>query len=339
MRWWSPLLLMLVTGCADRGPASSADVAPEEGLAAGYPGDAGIGADEAVVFAEDFEAGSLDEIAKRWGHAGNRDGKVHAFSDDTPPDSAGRRSLRMTGTLGENSGGDLYTVFEPGLDKAHVRFYTKFAPDHAHEHHFVALGGYNPPTPWPNPRAGTRPSGDDRVAVFIDPIGGYGRYPPPGIWGLYTYWSEMKASADGMYWGNVLSPATPVPIPRGRWLCVELMIKLNSAPEEHDGELALWVDGKLAMRFAKGMSRGPWSGMGFSLVDEGGEPFEGLRLRTSTDLKINHLWLEHYVDEGAQKQNKATNPNQVNRVWFDDIVVATEHIGPIRTDGAADGGR
>jgi hypothetical protein len=166
--------------------------------------------------------------------------------------------------------------------------------------------------------------------VFIDPIGWYGQHPPPGIWGLYTYWSEMKVSADGRYWGNVLSPAKPVPVPRGRWACVELMVKLNSAPEAADGELALWIDGQLAMRFAQGMRRGPWSGMGFDLVEQGGEPFEGLRLRTDNALKINHLWLEHYVDEGAQRQNKLENPTRINRVWFDDVVVARSYVGPVR---------
>ena len=45
---------------------------------------------------------------------------------------------------------------------------------------------------------------------------------------------------------------------------------------------------------------------------------------------INHLWLEHYVDEGAQRHNKVTSPNRVNRVWFDDIVVATEYLGPVK---------
>jgi len=134
----------------------------------------------------------------------------------------------------------------------------------------------------------------------------------------------MKISADGNYWGNGLSP---VRVLRGKWRCVELMVKLNSAPEKSDGKLALWVDGKLAMHFARGMRRGPWSGMGLTGVDTGGEPFEGLRLRTSMNLKINHLWLEHYVDEGAQRQNKLANPNRVNRVWFDDIVVSTEYVG------------
>ncbi len=322
---------LVLTGTSFSHIAPAADP-PNAGLAAKYVGDVGIAHDAAVVFAEDFETGSLAELAKRWGYASNKNGKVHAFSEDVPPGSAGRRSLQMTGTLGENSGGDLYTVFKPGLDKVYLRFYTKFAADHGYEHHFVALGGYNPPTPWPNPRAGTRPRGDDRIAVFIDPQGHYGRYPPMGIWGLYTYWSEMKVSADGHYWGNVLSPARAVPVPRGKWICVELMIQLNSAPDQRDGELKLWIDGKLVMDLAKGMRRGPWSGMGFKLVESGGVPFEGLRLRTSMDLKINHVWLEHYVDAGAQAQNKVRNPNRSNRVWFDDIVVAKSYIGPIHAE-------
>src|SRR5262245_23335149 len=94
---------------------------------------------------------------------------------------------------------------------------------------------WNPPTlKWPHPRAGARPVGDDRVLVMIDAIGWYGRYPPPGVWGLYTYWPDMKISADGHYWGNVMSAAKPEPIARGKWTCVELMIQLNSSPDKHD---------------------------------------------------------------------------------------------------------
>lgn len=302
------------------------------GISERYPGDAGIEKDEDVIFAENFETGSVEQIGKRWGYIDDKNGKVMILSDDIPPCGAGKRSLQVTATLGEDSGGSLHTTFKPGEDKVFLRFYTKFSADHAYEHHFVELGGYNPPTPWPNPRAGTRPQGDDRLMVFIDPIGRYGRYPPPGVWVLYTYWPEMKISADGYYWGNCLAPAQPVPVPRDRWLCVELMIKLNSAPEKSDGELALWIDGKFVMRFAEGMKRGTWSGMGFKLVESGGEPFEGLRLRTSMDLKINHLWLEHYADEGAQRQNKLADPNRVNRVWFDDIVVARKYVGPTVSD-------
>lgn len=321
--------VLVAVAFAQEGSASGTALPQGPGLAARYPGDVGIGEAQTVVFAENFERGALQDIAKSWGHAGNKEGKVQAFSNDVPTGSAGRRSLQMTGTLGVNSGGSLFTTWEPGLDTAFLRFYTRFAEDHGYEHHFVALGGYNPPTPWPNPKAGSRPNGDDRIAVFIDPVGWYGRYPPPGVWNLYTYWHQMKASADGKYWGNCLQPAKPVPVPRGRWQCVELMIKLNSAPEKADGELALWIDGALAIHVAKGKRHGPWSGMGFQLVGSGGQVLPGLSLRTSMDLKINHLWLEHYVDPGAQESNKVANPNPLNRVWFDDVVVATEYIGPL----------
>jgi hypothetical protein len=326
-------LLFLLYRPADGQEKASATAGPATlpegaGLAATYPGDVGIARAPAVLFAEDFEEGSLATVGKRWDEVSNKDGRVLALSDDVPPASRGTRSMQMTGTLGENSGGHLYTRF-PGVDQAFLRFYTKFAPDHAYEHHFVELGGYNPPLAWPYPHAGTRPAGNDRLLVFVDGIGWYGKYPPPGIWSLYTYWPEMKISADGNYWGNCLNPAEPHPVPRGHWQCVELMIKMNSAPDKADGELALWLDGKLVMHVFKGIPRGPWSGMGFNVLATGGEPFEGLRLRTDNALKINHLWLEHYVDEGAQRQNRLDNPNRVNRVWFDDLVVARGYIGPL----------
>ena len=311
-------------------PATAGVGLPEGyGLSARYPGDVGIARDPAVLFADDFEAASLAQIEKQWaGETSNRGGKVMALSADVPPGSRGTHSLQMTATLGQNSGGHLYTVF-PSVDTAFLRFYTKFAPDFPYEHHFVELGGYNPATPYPNPRAGTRPAGDERVMVFIDPVGAYGHYPPPGIWSLYTYWAEMKISADRNYWGNCVNPLAPQQVPRGRWQCVELMIKLNS-PGARDGELALWIDGKLIEHVRKGVPRGPWSGMGFDLLRSGGDPFEGLALRTARKLKINHLWLEHYIDEGAQKQNKLAGPPRVNRVWFDHVVVSREYIGPIR---------
>jgi hypothetical protein len=286
-----------------------------------------------VLFAEDFERGTVEEIGRRWGEASNRGGKVIAISSDVPP-GGGRRSLQMTATLGENTGGHLYTRLSRGVDTLFARFYVKFAPDAPYIHHFVHVGGYNPPTPYPQGGAGERPRGDERIAVGIEPYGAYGRYPAPGAWNFYTYWHEMKISADERYWGNGLHPVQPALVPRDRWQCVEVMVKLNSKPETPDGELALWLDGKLVAHFARGARRGPWSGMGFSLVDQGGEPFEGFRFRTTNDLKLNFFWLLHYVTENAARQNRVAKPNPTNRVWFDNIVVSTAYIGPTRTKAA-----
>jgi hypothetical protein len=216
------------------------------------------------------------------------------------------------------------------VDRAFARFYVKFAPENDYTHHFVHFGGYRPSTAWPQGGAGERPRGDERVTVGIEPFGEYGKYPAPGAWSFYAYWHEMKVSADNKYWGNGLRPAQPQQIPKDMWQCVEIMLQLNSAPDKHDGELALWLDGKLVAYFAPSTRRGPWSGMGFTLRDEGGEPFEGFNFRTSTDLKINFFWLLHYVTENAARQNKVAKPNPTNRVWFDDIVVATSYIGPVQ---------
>jgi hypothetical protein len=300
------------------------------GLAGKYPGDRGIRHDPHVLFAEDFEAGSLTDIGRRWSDVSNAGGKVLAFSPDVPPASAGQRSLRMTATLGENTGGHLYRRLDRGVERLFARFYVKFAPDAEYIHHFVHLGGYQPATLYPQGGAGERPRGDERITVGIEPYGDYGRYAPPGEWSFYTYWQEMKRSADGKYWGNGIRPAPPALIPKNRWQCVEVMVKLNSRPEIPDGELALWLDGKLIMHVAKGTPQGPWSGMGFDVLKRGGERFVGFRWRNSPDLKLNFFWLLHYVTENAAKQNHSAHPKPINRVWFDDVVVGTTYIGPIQ---------
>jgi hypothetical protein len=298
------------------------------GLAAKYPRDASIAGDPHVLFAEDFESGGVEALSKRWDNVSNQGGQVVAFSDDVPAASGGKRSLRMTATLGQNTGGHLYTRLRRPVDRAFLRFYVKFAENAEYVHHFVHFGGYNPATPWPQGGAGERPKGDERVTAGIEPHGANGRFPAPGAWTFYAYWAEMKVSADGRYWGNGLRPARAQTVPRNRWQCVEVMMKLNSEPDRHDGELALWLDGKLDGHYAKDVRRGPWSGMGFDLVDKGGEPFEGFRFRTDKSLQINFVWLLHYVTENAARQNRVRNPNATNPVWFDDLVVAEEYIGP-----------
>ena len=311
--------------------ASLADALPEgDGLAARHPGDRGLDREPTVLFTENFESGSLTDLTRRWSEASNKDGAVLAFNEDVPPVGSGKRSLQMTAMLGANTGGHLYTRLPRAVDTAFARFYVKFPEEASYIHHFVHFGGYNPPTQWPQGGAGERPRGDERITVGIEPHGASGRFAPPGAWNFYCYWHEMKISADRRYWGNALQPIQPALVPRGRWQCVELMLKLNSAPEKADGELALWLDGKRVAHFAPGARRGPWTGMGFALLPDGGEPFEGFRWRKSTDLKINFFWLLHYVTENAARQNRQANPNPVNRVWFDDIVVATEYIGPVK---------
>lgn len=323
-----PCLLLAFVGSI-RSQEAQKPGAESPGIAAKYPGDIGIERDADVIFAEDFESTSLEEVTKRWSEAKTERGKTLALSKDSPPGSRGKQSLQATATLGEDQGGHLYKRLERGYDKLHARFYVKFAEDSGYTHHFVALGGYNPPTSWPQGGAGVRPTGDDRIYVGIEPNGNHGKSKPPGAWTFYNYWHEMKISADGKYWGNALQPKAPIQVPRGRWQSIEVMAKLNTTPDADDGELALWIDGVEAMRIAKGTRRTEWSGMGFQTLGEGGEPFEGFRWRKSGDLKLNFFWLLHYVTENAARQNRVESPAKVTRVWFDHVVVATRPIGPI----------
>jgi predicted amidohydrolase len=313
---------------AQLGARSESAAAQAEGIAAKYAGDKGIERDPHVLFAENFESGTIEEIGKRWGEMSNKAHKVMELSSDVPSASRGKRSLQMTATLKENTGGHLYTRLKQGVDQVFARFYVKFPADTGYIHHFVTVGGYNPPTAWPQGGAGEKPRGDDRFTAGIEPYGNYGRYAAPGAWNFYAYWPEMKGSADGKFWGNSLTPVKSAIVPRERWQCVEVMLKCNSAPEKSDGELALWLDGEKIAHFGPGSPRSNWTGMGFSLLDKGGEPFEGFRWRTNMDLKINFFWLLDYVTENAARQNHVATP-ATQKVWFDDIVVATAYVGPI----------
>lgn len=303
-------------------------------IAALYPADRGIASDPRVLLAEDFEEGTLDDVSARWTEASNAGGDPLSLVPGSP-ENAGARCLQATATIGRNTGGHLYRRLDEGVDEAYLRFYVRFPEEAGYVHHFVTLGGYNPPTPWPQGGAGERPAGDDRVTVGIEPTGSYGVHPPPGIWNFYAYWHEMKISADGQYWGNAILPVEPRLVPPGRWQCVEVGLRLNTVGPEgprRDGELRLWLDGELVLAVAQGTPRGPWTGMGFEVLETGGEPFEGFSFRTTEDLKINFVWLMHYVTDTALVRNGLTPPFDPVTVWFDNVVLATERVGPIAPD-------
>lgn len=321
--------LWLAAGMSFAGRCQPPRLPEGPGLAAKYPGDAGIGQDRAVVFAENFEADDLREILRRWSDVRDPKESPLALVDDVPPGSAGKRSLRMTAIPAKNTGAHLYKRLPEELDTVFARFYVKFPKPAGYIHHFVTIGGYRPATNWPQGGAGTRPRGDDRITVGIEPFGFGGKYPPPGLWNFYVYWHEMKPSAGGRFWGNGLQPVDDLPVPVDRWQCVEVMIRLNSEPQSHDGELALWLDGKLVAHFRQGVPRSQWTGMGFRLLRQGGTPFEGFNWRTDPALKINFFWLMHYVTADALRRNQVSDLEAENRVLFDQIVVAREYVGPI----------
>jgi len=304
-------------GSKRRYPQASLEVATP--LALKYPEDVGIANDPNVVFAEDFESGSLEAVQVRWESVKNVAGM--ALSADVPTGSHGRHSLLMTHIGGQGTGAHLYRRLRPGYDKLHVRFYVKFDPDCWPIHHFVHVGGYNPPTAWPQGGAGIRPNGDERFSTGVEPFGEKWR------WDFYSYWMEMRSSPDNHSWGHDFINDSELKVERGRWICVELMMKMNDPPAQRNGEQALWIDGRpwvkdgqLVSHLGPGFPKGKWVWDSF-LPDSQGEPFEGFRWRQNEELKLNFLWLLLYITKAP--------PGHVSKVWFDDIVVAQEYIGSI----------
>ncbi len=271
-----------------------------------------------IIFQEDFEAASISEMTEKWDEAKNSANM--SFSSDVPAGSPGSQSLVMTYTEGQNSGGHLYKMFPEGYDSLFARFYVKFESNHSPVHHFVHMGGYNPPTAWPQGGAGSRPVGNERFTTGIEPIG------EKWSWDFYTYWMHMRGYADPNYfWGNTFHPYPPAPIVRGEWICVELMMKVNDPVDSYNGEQAFWVNGKKIQHLGKGFPDGYWTWDKFYPHPDS-SAFEGFQWRNDENLKLNFFWLLYYM---------TGETDHMNKVYFDDVVVSTEYIGQIVT-GADD---
>jgi hypothetical protein len=302
-----------------------------KGIAAKYPGDVGIGKDPDVVFVETFD-GTLPEVTARWEDVAGE--KTFSLAADVPKGGGGTQSLLMTHVGGEESRNHLYRRIEPGLEQMFARFYVKFDPDCAPVHHFgTHVGGNNPSTKWPSMDAGNAPPGDKHFNVSIEPFG------KSWTWDYYTYWCEMRGSPPrGRCWGNVLVRDPKLTVERGKWICVELMVKMNDV-EDTNGELALWIDGKRVSHLGKGFPIGTWTfdkftpgkqGQGVTWDHKlgerrsipGGQPFEGFRWRTVKELNANYVWLSLYM---THKQK-----GHISKVQFDNVVVAKQYIGPIQ---------
>jgi len=269
------------------------------GLAARFKADSGIATHPAVIFADDFETGDL---GARWDEKGAGKGKALSLAP-AGAGVCGQRCLKVEARLGENHGDGLTKWFEP-VAQVFVRFYVRFDPGCDYVHHFVTLRankGLRGGDKWSGfGGAGLRPAGKERFSTALEPWGNWSRWPAPGKWNFYTYWHEMQPSPDGKYWGNSFLPEPQEVIAKDRWICAEFMLKHNT-PGQPDGEQAFWIDGRLL---------GHW---------------RGINWRKTESLKANALTLESYVTDRWTK-------NLTNIVYFDNLVIAREYIGPAGRD-------
>ena len=293
------------------------------GIAAGYPADEGIENDPNVLFVERFDEGSVDALAKRWDSVQGREGM--SLSADVAPGAADKTSLLLTHVGGQGTGSHLYRRLLPGHKQVFARFYVKFGPDCAEIHHFgTHLGGFNPPTPWPQGGAGERPDGGKRFTTGVEPYG------KDWHWDFYSYWQGMHVHGDGRYWGTpFLSGVEQPKVEKGKWLCVEMMLKMNDPVDAVNGEQAFWIDGKLhrvegqiVSHVGPGFPKGTWTGGWWHPDGQSNTAFEGFQWRTTEELAVNYVWTYVYITKAP--------PGHVSKVWFDSIVVAKEYVGPLR---------
>ena len=201
---------------------------------------------------------------------------------------------------GRSSGCGAVFWFGPdGHDRVHFRRYIRFAGDYDQGNLNHVGGGLTATSgteKWDHMgTAGQRPRGDDFFNASFEPWCDWRRYSPPGFMFLYVYWPDMKRNRDGNWWGNNLGPERDrrVTLERGRWYCLEHMVKVNT-PGDPDGELAAWIDGELYLHF------------------------KGIRWRSDERVRVKRASFGVYVHR-AEKDNT---------VWYDDIALSTGYIGP-----------
>ena len=99
-----------------------------------------------------------------------------------------------------------------------------------------------------------------------------------------------------------------------------------------DGELALWIDGRLLGWWKPGTPVGTWSRDKFQTsgpYNTKPVPFDGFDFRSSPNVTINQVMLQWYVSDRVTGNAKTDR----NTIYFDDVVVATTYIGPMVMPG------
>jgi hypothetical protein len=286
------------------------------GIAALYPGDVGIESHPDVIFTEMFEQSTIANMTSRYVDVNHSAGM--SFTSSIPAGSTGSRALQMTTNGGSNEAAGLYKTF-PSDQQWYLRYYVNYNSAVEYGHTSVWIGGYNPSLSFPNPQAGTRPSGNDRFSTGVEPLSF-----DNDRWMPYTYWKDMRAAGDGQYWGNVFLPSnTNIRMTRNRWYCVETMVKLNNPVTASNGELAVWIDGQRVLNLGQGFPNGSWSGGTFT-ENASGSPFGGFQWRSDSALNLNWLWLQNYVT------------GVPSSVQFDHVVLARSYVGCLAPAGPGD---
>jgi hypothetical protein len=287
-----------------------------------------MASDPAVVWSENFEEGSISAIMARYDSYTNAAGM--SLVTDQPASSSGSHAIDLT-SGGSTPATQFYKSFGTGYDELYFRYYAKYIGNGPWHHTGLWIGGYNPPLPYPYPRAGQKPNGDDYYSLGLEPIPSFTGVPMD----FYTYWRGMQSwmsnptGATGDYFGNTLLHDAEFRMQSNTWVCYEVHLKLNPNPSNGTGAvLEVWENDSLIRRFDDTGPYGYWVKDKFCPSDADGTECTDYRpanpvlvlldqqWRTTSSLKINYFWPQNYNDA-------STNSS----LLLDDMVVATKRIG------------
>jgi len=312
----------------ERPPATAREtvVPGNRGIAARYSGDRGIAKDPAVIFADDFESwtenGTQPPPGAGWSVRKNNVSRTRVVPGNvatggTPGPGAGVLKIACwTQGSGSQAGGLSRKLgnynhanerLGDGYDEIYVRYYLKFDENYRGvQNHGANLGGRDvtrPDAAWVGMAAVRDVSSRGYFYSGLQPYGKLGSREVE--MGFYSYHLDKKDQ-----WGENYPIQKHVPIQVGQWHCVERHLKLNSLgpgtdPANADGMEELWVDGELTIRKSD------------------------VRFRRVPQLRISFFSLENYY-HGLPKEFDAAHPI---KVYFDNLVMARQYIGPMQSQG------
>ncbi|TWU21338.1 hypothetical protein Pla144_45580 [Bythopirellula polymerisocia] len=275
----------------------SAKADPDQilGIAARYPADRGIAADEDVVVAFDFEGDQWTD-----------DLEVHAPSDaislvEANTDIASfkplnGRAISMEVKSGDFYGGSLEYFFakhNEGIEPEAIyfRYYLRFGED------WDGLGGKLPGFGGTYNRAGWGGKPSNGYNGW-SARGSFGRIKNDKVpIGTYCYHADMTSQYGSAWHWDLGNRGL---LEKNRWYCIEQFLHLNS-PDASNGIIRAWVDGKIA----------------FEKTD--------IKFRKTDKLRIEKAWFNVY--HGGK-----TRATSEDHLFIDNIVIARRYIGPLQPD-------
>ena len=291
-----------------------------------YPGDVGLGDDPAVVWLEDFELASVAAVSARYDQVQGAS-RMQLVSDKI----GGAQAMAMTAGQGV-AAVDLFKRLSDH-EELYWRWYVKYEANADWHHSGVWVGGYNPPMDYPSPGAGTRPNGDDRFSISVEPVfeGANGpRFDFYNYWMTMRSWMETPTNDGTSYYGNSAIHRNDFTIDEDQWVCLEVHAKLNPDGASGAGAvLEVWKNDTRVARFDDAGPLGYWVRDKFCPMGSDGtectdfpDAFDeklDLRFRSTTQLKLNVFWPQNYI-----------STNTMGTLTFDQMVVATERVGCMR---------